>query len=276
VIEVIFIGTGPSIPPPGQGNTALVARSAHSAVLLECGPTVPTSAQNIGVELRLIPYIFLSHGHGDHMLGFPLIVLDRLVTGQTMRLAPLQVFCPDSLADRLQRLCRDVFPETREILKSITWHPLPEDQVTTLELEPDLRLTSGPVGGYPATPTLGVRLDFEEGISLAYSGDTAPCEEVPQLARDCDLLVHEAYHSTTLAPGVFSGRYYHSTGRSAGIAAAQANCRVLALIHLGPYAHGREDVVAREASESFFGQVIVPADGDRLRLTATEIEILKR
>lgn len=273
MIEVIFIGTGPSIPPPGRGNIAFVARSARSGVLVECGPTVPTGAQNLGLELRLLPYIFISHGHGDHMLGFPMLVLDRMVSGRTMRTAPLQVFCPSSMVDLLQRICYDVFPEMRETLQSIIWRPLPEQEITKIDLEPDLRLTTGPVGGYPATPTLGMRLDFEEGVSVAYSGDTAPCEEVPNLAQGCDLLVHEAYHSTTLAPGVFSGRYYHSTGRSAGIAASQAKCRMLALVHLGPYAYGREDIVAHEANESFFGQVIVPSDGDSVLITHSQIEV---
>ncbi len=229
----------------------------------------------MGLELNLIPYLFISHCHGDHMLCFPMIVLDRMIASKTMRTAPLVVFCPSSAVDILLRMCLDVYPEVRETLKSIVWHALPEQSISTFDLAPDLRLTAAPVGGPPSTPTLGLRLDFQEGIAVAYSSDTAPCEEVPQLAQQCDLLVHEAYFSATLTPDV-PPRYYHSSGRSAGIAAREAHCRMLALVHLGPYIYGREEVVAREANDSFDGQVIVPLDGDVVQLTRTEIRVLKK
>lgn len=275
MIEVLFIGTGPSLPLPDRGNTAFVVRSAHSAFLVECGPTVQVGAQNMGLDLDLVPYLFISHCHGDHMLAFPMIVLGRMVAAQMMRHpAPLGVFCPAGAMDILYRLTFDVYPEVRETLKTIRWYPLPEREISVVELEPDVRLTAAPVGGPPGTPTLGLRLDFQEGVSVAYSSDTAPCEEVPQLAQGCDLLVHEAYFSTILTPDVPS-RYYHSNGRSAGIAARQAGCRMLALVHLGPCSYGHEDVVAREAGESFAGQVFVPFDRDSVRLNGTDIQIVR-
>lgn len=274
MVEVVFVGTGPSIPLPGRGNIAFVARSAFSSILVECGPTVQFVAQNLGVELNSIPYLFISHCHGDHMLCFPMILLDRLIASHTMRFVPLHVFCPASMVEVLKRLCLDVYPELRETLKNVVWHPLPENETSTHELSVDLQLTAMPVGGPPSTPTLGLRLDFQEGISLAYSSDTTPCEEVSRLARHCDLLIHEAYFSASLSPDV-PARYYHSTGRSAGIAAREAGVRMLALVHLGPYSYGREDAVALEAADSFAGQVFVPSDGDIVRLDRTDIQILK-
>jgi ribonuclease Z len=266
VIQVIFIGTGPSLPPPGRGNTAFVARSAYTSVLVDCGPTVQFGAQRAQVELSLIPHVFISHCHGDHMLGFPMLVLDRMVAGWTMCVPPLNVFCPASMVETLQDIARMSFPEFEftGALRSIHWHPMPEDRAATIELAPDLVLTTRPVGGPPLIPTLGVRLDFQEGISIAYSSDTAQTEEVPKLAQGCDLLVHEAYCSITVGSRV--PEFYHSSGRGAGINASLAKCRKLALVHLGPLAYGREAAWAREASETFFGEIVVPADGDILRL----------
>ncbi len=277
MVEVTFLGTGPSIPPPGRGNTAFVVRSAHSTVLAECGPTVWDGAQNAGIELRLVPHLFVSHGHGDHMLGFPLIVLARMVASKTMRVPPLNVFCPACMVGTLQRISLDVFPEIEigGALKAINWHALPEKETSIIELEPDLRLTAAPVNGPLWTPTLGMRLDFKEGLSVAYSADTGPGEEVPRLAQGCDLLVHEAYYSLALSPSAFS-QHYHSTASSAGITASLAKNRMLALIHLGPLSFGHEDIVAEEAKKTFFGQVLVPSDGDVVRLTPADIEIIKK
>lgn len=278
MIEVTFIGTGPSIPPLGRGNTSFVVRSAHSAVLLDCGPTVLAGAQGLEVELRLVPHIFISHCHGDHMLGFPMIMLDRLVASKPMLIPPLNVFCPASMVESLQRITLDVFPEIEMggALKSVNWHPLPDKQVSTIELEPDLRLTAAPVNGPAWVPTLGARLDFKEGISVAYSSDTGPGDQVTRLAHGCDLLVHEAQHSTVLSPGVPSGYYHHSKASDAGKAAAQAHCRMLALVHLGSYSDGREDAVAREAAEYFSGQIIVPSDGDIVYLEKDNITVKER
>ncbi|MBN1890975.1 MAG: MBL fold metallo-hydrolase [Thermoflexales bacterium] len=269
MVEVIFIGTGGSLPLPGRGNTAFVVRSAHSAVLVECGPTAPSGARNVGLELSQVPYMFISHCHGDHMLGFPMVMLERMISGKTLTPAPLHVFCPVSMVETLQKISLSVYPEVGETLRAITWHALPEGEISTVEMAPDLRLTAGPVGGPPRTPTLGVRLDFGEGIGVMYSSDTSPCEEVPNLAQGCDLLVHEAYFDTP------PPRYYHSTGRSAGIAARQASCRMLALVHMGPSSYGREEVWVRDASESFPGQVIAPFDGDVVRLNRTEIQVIQ-
>ena len=152
MVEVIFIGTGPSIPPPGRGNTAFVVRSAYSTFLVECGPTLLSGAQTLGVELPMIPHLFISHAHGDHMLGFPMLVLARMVTSKTMRIPRLNVFCPDSMVDILHRVSLDVFPEVEPALEAIQWHPLPEQETSTLELEPDMQLTVMPMNGPPGRP----------------------------------------------------------------------------------------------------------------------------
>jgi ribonuclease BN (tRNA processing enzyme) len=277
VVKVTFLGTGPSIPLPGRGNTAFMVESStapDSSILVECGPTVQLSAKNAGVDLNQVPLVFLSHRHGDHVLGFPTLLLDRMIAGATFRPPPLHVFCPASVVDVLEHVSLAVYPfEVLNPLRSLTWHPLAENKLTTIETESGVKLTAGPVGGPPTAPTLGLRLDFAEGVSLAYSADTAQCEEVPQLAHGCDLLIHEAYFSITVSGKV--PEYYHSSARNAGSNAARAGCRMLALIHMGPLAYGHEDIWVQEAGDNFSGQIIAPVDGDIVHIDPPQITVVK-
>jgi ribonuclease Z len=89
--------------------------------------------------------------------------------------------------------------------------------------------------------TSNVGLRFEHARSdqvLAYSCDTAPTSSVVHLARDADVLVHEAN-------GVGDG---HSTATGAAEVAAEADVDRLLLVHLPP---GDKTASLREARQIF-------------------------
>ena len=112
------------------------------------------------------------------------------------------------------------------------------------------------------TPVLGIRLDFgHPTCSLVYTGDTVSNEQTATFAAGCDLLVHEANFSETLHPDINAVDYGHSTARHVGRTAAQANCRLLALVHLHFEYEKQEEIVRAEAAQEFDGPVIVPPDG---------------
>jgi ribonuclease Z len=99
-------------------------------------------------------------------------------------------------------------------------------------------------------PAIGLRVEFHTSKkSMAYSCDTAPCDEVVRLAGGVDVLIHEA------AGDLFG----HSSAGQAGEIARQAEAGSLYLIHYptGRYATG--DPVA-EARDRYKGQVTLAED----------------
>ena len=99
-------------------------------------------------------------------------------------------------------------------------------------------------------PTMGVRIESKRsGGVVAYSSDTAPCDAVVELARDANILLHEAAKST---PG-------HSSAAQAGEIACRAGAQRLVLIHYRPAPH-RYDRWIQEASEAFGGPVELAQD----------------
>lgn len=100
----------------------------------------------------------------------------------------------------------------------------------------------------------GLRIEAG-GKVLAYSGDSASCSELVDLARDADLFLCEAtWPSVPMPPpGI------HLTGREAGEHAAKAGAKRLLLTHLMPF-HDPQVILA-EAKETYDGPVELVSAG---------------
>lgn len=122
----------------------------------------------------------------------------------------------------------------------------------------------------PVAPAFGFRFDTAHG-SVTISGDTAPCENLGRLARDTDLLLHEAIdfdwvHRTNSAGGAIARasidhhtRSHTSPEQAVDIANA-AGAGALALHHLVPATAPRS--VWEAAAARCRGSFLVPDDLD--------------
>jgi ribonuclease BN (tRNA processing enzyme) len=101
----------------------------------------------------------------------------------------------------------------------------------------------------------GFRIEHE-GRALAYSGDTAPCEALVDLATDADLLLAEAaFRDDAVNPA-----HVHMTGSEAAAVAREARVRRLVLTHIPPW-HDKQDAVA-EAKDVYDGPISLAAEGE--------------
>jgi ribonuclease Z len=103
--------------------------------------------------------------------------------------------------------------------------------------------------------------------STSFITDTRPGQASVELARDSDLLIHEASFSATLEPDADPYAHYHSTAQQAGEIARKAGCKRLALVHLGVKGGDQPEILIEEARAGTDLQVIVPDDGDQIRVT---------
>ena len=269
MIEVTFLGTGSAMPPRDRGNTTFTVRTENLLFLADAGPSVFGDLQRAGIEPSQIDAIFLSHGHADHILGFPqLALLQKFVTKDP----PLRIYCTPAVREAVCTVTRLTFPEAADILPKFNWIELAEGPRQSHDLADDIQLTTELVFGPPYMPVLGLRLDFfDKGVSLAFSADTAPSGMVASLATGCDLLIHEASFSATLQPDVSPELFFHSDARQAGQIAARAGVKRLALVHLSRLHGSHRRVLTAEAAESFKGLILVPDDGDVIQLDRVEL-----
>ena len=264
MIEVTFLGTGSAMPPRDRGNTAFTVRTENMLFLADAGPSVYGDMSRAGIDPARIDTIFLSHGHADHILGFPQIaLLQKFITKDP----PLRIYCTPTVRESVCAITKLAFPEAADGLNKFNWIELAEGPRQSHDLTDDIQLTTELVFGPLYMPVLGLRLDFfDKGVSLAFSSDTAPSETVASLAHNCDLLIHEASFSATLQPDVSPELFFHSDARQAGQIATRANAKRLALVHLGNLHTNHRRVLTAEAAEAFSGLILVPDDGDVIQL----------
>lgn len=264
MIEVTFIGTGSATPPLGRGNTSFTVRTENMLFLADAGPTVFSDLLRAGIEPSQIDTVFLSHGHGDHILGFPQLAL---LGKFSLKDSPLKIFCTSTVREAVCSVTRLTFPEASDLLDKFNWMELAEGPRQSHDVIDGVQLTTELVFGPPYMPVLGLRLDFfDKGVSLAFSSDTAPSDAVASLANKCDLLIHEASFSATLQPDISPELLFHSDARQAGQVAARAGVKRLALVHLNRMHGNHRRVLTAEAAESFKGLILVPEDGDVIQL----------
>lgn len=129
----------------------------------------------------------------------------------------------------------------------------------------------------PIAPAFGFRFDTAHG-SVTISGDTAPTPNMIELARDTDLLLHEAidfdfveatYRGLDDEGSRASRDHHHKSHTSVAQAAriaTQAGARALALHHLVPATAAAG--VWQAATDDFAGEFILPDDLDVIAVGA--------
>jgi ribonuclease BN (tRNA processing enzyme) len=155
-------------------------------------------------------------------------------------------------------------------------NPTPQMDPFVVFEDDAVRVSATLVRHAPMAPAFGFRFDTENG-SFAVSGDTAPTENMVQLAEGVDLLLHEAvdfgwveeqYESAgrnESAKAVRDHHYASHTSPAGAIAIAQAaGARQLALHHLVPRSSS-PDLWTKDA-DAFDGRFMVPQDLDVIPL----------
>jgi len=199
----------------------------------------------------------------DHLLrGFATDINDRKL--DSLKATPLDWFAADEIT----------------IPSHVGFHvndnPTPDMEPFPIFEDDAVRVSAVLVRHAPMTPAFGFRFETEDG-SFAVSGDTAPTPNMVRLARDVDVLLHEAVDfgwverqyedagRTESAKAVRDHHYASHTSPADAIAIArEAGARTLALHHLVPRESSSE-LWTKDAA-SFDGTFLVPQDLDVISL----------
>jgi ribonuclease Z len=259
MIEVTILGSGAALPAPGQTNSAYLVRAGGVRLLVDCGPAVLQQLAAVGLTPGDVTHVFVTHRHGDHTLGYPLLLLWWLTHKRPPESWPTTI-TGEITWGSLDTLLRHTFGEVSTLATAVPRRLFADREPAVIPLDGGVTLRTWPMEHSSFAPVSGLRVEAE-GRAVAFTGDTAPGPNVALLGRGADLLIHEAAYSATLDPELHDGLHGHTTARSAGRAAAEAGARRLALVHLSAHYDGREDVLITEAAREFAGEVTAPAAG---------------
>jgi ribonuclease Z len=283
----------------------VVVKCPRDQWMFDCGENVQRQMMQAKVSFHRKMKIFITHLHGDHVLGLPGLL-------QTMALMdrkePVQVYAPEGLKDFLlctketlnfgltypveinEILAEGIVCDTTEyqVIASKSNHAIASYAYAFMEkprpgkFYPKKAIALGvPAGelwsklqrGEEVQATNGktvksndVMGPLRSGRKIVYTGDTKPFENFAKFAEDADLVIHDCTFDNSLTEKADADG--HSTPSQAAAQAKVANAKKLVLSHIS--ARYPDANLLLEQAKEIFPNTILAEDYLELELPLNE------
>ena len=227
-IDITFLGTGAAVPSLRRHHAAILFHYGPDYFLFDCGEGTQLRLEKARVSPMKLSKIFITHWHADHFAGIlPMIESLHL----SRREKPLEIYGPEAsrFMDAIIELsywgigfeikAKD-FDEEKEIEKIIDTDRYEIYAIKVIHSVPTVgycfkekdhwnidvkkakkfglagkQLKEIKERGKIKIDNKIIKLEQiatkKEGRKIVYSGDTEPCKELFEMAREADLLIHD-------------------------------------------------------------------------------------
>jgi ribonuclease Z len=300
MIEIIFLGSGGSIPTEKRNHPAIAIRYEGWVLLFDAGEDVQRQYAKAELGLNKKMAIFVSHVHADHVLGLPGLLLRFSLLG---RIKPLNIYGPQELIEYVKVSQSTINLGTtfeaavhaigpgevfnQQDLKvrafevdhrgfalgyEIMW-----SRSTGKFLPSKAKELGVPKGSLWKSLASGHSIELEDGtkilpddvteprpepLKIVYSGDTRPCEELRNAATDADVLICEAMYTSEHA--TLAEERGHSTALDAAKLAKDSNVALLVLTHYSPRYYDGTAVI--DEARAIFPNSVLARDHMRIHV----------
>jgi ribonuclease Z len=285
-MEITFLGTSTSAPTKTRNHPAIHVKFLNHNFLLDCGEGTQRQLILAGISPYKISQIFVTHVHGDHLLGIGGLIQTQGFLG---RKDSLTIYGPKGIKKYVDFFAnweysfRDFDIHVKEIKEGLVYED--EDfRMSAFKVEH----TNCPTFGYVFEEKVEINLDKEKlrrlglegsplnkelkekgkihwrgktiylkevskpirkGIKIVYTGDSNACEEIVKAAKGADILISEATFAEELKEKAHD--YGHMTAKDAARIAKKAGVKRLLLTHISPRYDDNPKILEKEAREIF-------------------------
>jgi ribonuclease BN (tRNA processing enzyme) len=230
VSELLFIGTSDAFGAGGRRQSAILVRAESGALLLDCGATTGSGLDALGIARDEIDAILVSHFHGDHFGGIPLLLLGAEYADRRRR--PLVVAGPPGVERRVREVARALGHslDDHRLGFPVRFEELPT--ASTREIGP-VSARAFATFHSPDSHPHGLVVNAGQR-RIAYSGDTGWFDALPGEVNGADLFLCEC----TQVQREFE---YHLSFEELSERNGDFDCGRLVLTHLGEEMRARGD-----------------------------------
>jgi len=295
LLKITFLGTSGTIPSVNRNPSAILVQFGGDRILFDCGEGTQRQMMIAKTGFRNLNNIFITHLHTDHFIGLFGLIETMSLNERKEKLnvyvpkqnedflkALFKAFGYHNLNYPIEVIglsdgdeinfgrFKIVAFKTDHIVPSLGYALIERDRPGKFDRAKAeaLGIPPGPlysklvrgetieINGKIITPDMVVG-PKRPGRKIVYTGDTRPTERVVEIAKDADVLIHDASFTSDLQEWAMETK--HSTAREAAEIAKKANVRQLILTHIS--ARYSKDVtpLLKEAKE-VFENVIVAED----------------
>jgi ribonuclease Z len=268
-LQIIFLGTAGSVPTPKRSLPAVLIQREDEQIMFDCGEGVQRQMIKAKTGFHKKMKVFISHMHGDHVLGLPGLLQTMALLDRERK---LQVYGPPGIKRFIESIRETVqfvltFPveiyeienagiicDEAEYYVQAVWanHVIPALAYAFVEKPrpgkfypekakalgiPEGTLWSRLQHGHKVKLPNGRVIKPENvagspraGRKIVYTGDTKPFKEIVAFAVNADLLIHDATLDEELAERAEEDG--HSTPSQAARNAKKAKVKRLVLTHI--------------------------------------------
>ncbi|MFW5903955.1 MAG: ribonuclease Z [Candidatus Saliniplasma sp.] len=292
-MKLVFLGTGGSYPSPKRNVPSIAIKFKGEVILFDCGEGTQRQFMRSSLSFMETKRIFVTHFHGDHILGLPGLIQSMNLNDRDEE---LEIYGPRGNQEMCRRLInlgyfRPNFPvkvveiEPGAVLRFDDYsveavssdHNVPSlayifkenDKKGRFDREKALEL------GVPEGPLFSrlhkgqeVEVDGKKihpdqivgaprrGKKIVYTGDTRPSVEICDAARDSNILIHDATLESEMSDMALERG--HSSVRHAAEAAKKAGVDRLFLFHMSPRYESTKGLL--DEAREIFKETTIPSD----------------
>ncbi|MBT3720998.1 ribonuclease Z [archaeon] len=295
-MDIVFLGTSCMVPTKERNHSGIFLSYRGEGILVDCGEGIQRQLKIAEIKPTKITKIFLTHWHGDHVLGLPGL-LQTLNSSEYEK--KLEIYGPIGTKKSFEYMFKafsfkiDFEYKIKEL--SNNNFSLKEIVVSSLLLEHKIpclgfsftekdrrRIKPAIIKklGIPDGPLLG---ELQNNKKITWKGkeilpkettylvkgkkisiilDTVLTKNVYSLAKDSNLLICESSYDSSLEEK--AKEYKHLTAKQAALLASQTNVKKLVLTHISQ--RYKTPKILLEDAKDVFEDVCVAYDFMKLKI----------